>query len=149
MKRITPVFVTLALALMVWSCGGNSTLDNTEAAVFLTVGLVARIRARPVHALGALSAALLGMTVADACELIRQAAVGLAHAHEHGMVHRDIKPENVLLDQSGTAKLMDFGIAVSTASRRTGGIMPKSNTSSISICPPKEPVRIILSRSAG
>ena len=37
MKRITPVFVTLALALMVWSCGGNSTLDNTEAAVFLTV----------------------------------------------------------------------------------------------------------------
>ena len=37
MKRITPVFVTLALALMVWSCGGSSTLDNSEAAVFLTV----------------------------------------------------------------------------------------------------------------
>ena len=37
MKRITPVFVTLALALVVWSCGGNSTLDNTEASVFLTV----------------------------------------------------------------------------------------------------------------
>ncbi|MFC2144153.1 hypothetical protein ACFLQM_00525 [Acidobacteriota bacterium] len=37
MKRITPVFVTLALALTVWSCGGSSTLDNTEAAVFLTV----------------------------------------------------------------------------------------------------------------
>jgi hypothetical protein len=39
MKRITPVFVTLALALMVWSCGGNSTLDNTEAAVYLTVDI--------------------------------------------------------------------------------------------------------------
>jgi hypothetical protein len=39
MKRITPVFVTLALALVVWSCGGNSTLDNTEAAVFLTVDI--------------------------------------------------------------------------------------------------------------
>ena len=37
MKRITPVFVTLALALVVWSCGGSSTLDNTEATVFLTV----------------------------------------------------------------------------------------------------------------
>ena len=37
MKRITPVFVTLALALTVWSCGGSSTLDNTEAAVFLTI----------------------------------------------------------------------------------------------------------------
>jgi len=36
MKRITPVFATLALALVVWSCGGSSTLDNTEAAVFLT-----------------------------------------------------------------------------------------------------------------
>jgi hypothetical protein len=37
MKRITPVFVTLALALVVWSCGGSSTLDSTEAAVFLTI----------------------------------------------------------------------------------------------------------------
>jgi hypothetical protein len=37
MKRITPVFVTLALALVVWSCGGSSTLDNTEASVYLTV----------------------------------------------------------------------------------------------------------------
>jgi hypothetical protein len=37
MKRITPVFVTLALALTVWSCGGNSTLNDTEAAVFLTI----------------------------------------------------------------------------------------------------------------
>jgi hypothetical protein len=39
MKRITPVFVTLALALTVWSCGGSSTLDNTEASVFLTVDI--------------------------------------------------------------------------------------------------------------
>jgi hypothetical protein len=37
MKRITPVFVTLALALTVWSCGGSSTLNDTEAAVFLTI----------------------------------------------------------------------------------------------------------------
>jgi len=39
MKRITPVFATLALALVVWSCGGSSTLDNSEAAVFLTVDI--------------------------------------------------------------------------------------------------------------
>jgi hypothetical protein len=37
MKRIAPVFV--ALALVTWSCGGSSTLDNTQAAVFLTVDL--------------------------------------------------------------------------------------------------------------
>jgi hypothetical protein len=39
MKRITPVFVMLALALVVWSCGGSSTLDNTEAKVYLTVDI--------------------------------------------------------------------------------------------------------------
>jgi hypothetical protein len=39
MKRIAPIFVALALALVVWSCGGGSTLDNTEAAVYLTVDL--------------------------------------------------------------------------------------------------------------
>jgi len=37
MKRITPVFLTLTLAFVVWSCGGSSTLDNSEAAVYLTV----------------------------------------------------------------------------------------------------------------
>jgi hypothetical protein len=39
MKRIAPVFVTLALALVAWSCGGGSSLNDTEAAVLLTVDL--------------------------------------------------------------------------------------------------------------
>ncbi len=37
------------------------------------------------------------LPVADACELIRQAALGLQYAHEHGLVHRDIKPSNLML----------------------------------------------------
>ncbi len=36
------------------------------------------------------------LTVAQACDYIRQAALGLQHAHEKGMVHRDIKPSNLL-----------------------------------------------------
>ncbi len=35
--------------------------------------------------------------IADACELMRQTALGLQHAFEHGLVHRDIKPSNLLL----------------------------------------------------
>ena len=39
MKRITPILGMLALALVGMSCGGNSTLDNTEAAVILTIDI--------------------------------------------------------------------------------------------------------------
>ncbi len=40
------------------------------------------------------------LSVADACEIVRQAAIGLQHIHELGMVHRDIKPSNLMLERS-------------------------------------------------
>jgi serine/threonine protein kinase len=43
--------------------------------------------------------------------LALQAAEGLAHAHEAGLVHRDIKPQNLILRDDGTLKIADFGIA--------------------------------------
>lgn len=54
------------------------------------------------------------MPVNIACEIIRQAAIGLQHAHERRMVHRDIKPGNLIVDWSsdgrGTVKVMDMGL---------------------------------------
>jgi len=40
-----------------------------------------------------------------------EAAAGLAHAHERGLVHRDVKPQNLLLAADGTLKVSDFGVA--------------------------------------
>ncbi len=51
-----------------------------------------------------------------AAEYIRQAALGLAHAHQAGLIHRDIKPANLLVDGNNTVKLLDLGLA-----RFTGG----------------------------
>ncbi len=41
----------------------------------------------------------------------KQIAMGLAHAHYHGIIHRDIKPHNILITEEGRVKVTDFGIA--------------------------------------
>ena len=51
------------------------------------------------------------LPVGAACEMVRQAALGLRHADEHFLVHRDIKPSNLMLDSRGNVKILDFGLA--------------------------------------
>lgn len=59
------------------------------------------------------------LSIADACCLISQAAIGLQYAHEHGFVHRDIKPSNLMLTAPGShagdvqpvVKILDLGLA--------------------------------------
>lgn len=51
------------------------------------------------------------LSVPDACELMRQVALGLSCAHAEGVVHRDVKPSNLMLDEAGQVKILDFGLA--------------------------------------
>jgi serine/threonine protein kinase len=52
------------------------------------------------------------LDVQRAADYIAQAATGLEHAHEAGLVHRDIKPSNLLVDRKGTVKILDMGLAL-------------------------------------
>lgn len=52
------------------------------------------------------------LDVASACELIRQAAIGLQYAHEQGLIHRDVKPSNLMLNRRGEVRILDLGLAL-------------------------------------
>jgi serine/threonine protein kinase len=56
------------------------------------------------------------LPVTQACEYMRQGALGLQHAHEHGLVHRDIKPSNLIVTEpvgapGSVLKVLDLGLA--------------------------------------
>jgi serine/threonine protein kinase len=60
------------------------------------------------------------LPVADACDYARQAALGLQHAFERGLVHRDIKPHNLLRTPQSVVKVLDMGLARLTRAGEDG-----------------------------
>ncbi len=51
------------------------------------------------------------LTMQQAAQIISQAALGLEHAHERGLIHRDVKPGNILVTPKGMAKVSDLGLS--------------------------------------
>jgi putative intracellular protease/amidase len=69
------------------------------------------------------------LPVKSACHYIRQAALGLEHAFQRGMVHRDIKPQNLMLTRTGQIKLLDFGLARFARDQAAGGTTASGSSS--------------------
>jgi serine/threonine-protein kinase len=51
------------------------------------------------------------MTLERKVAIIVQVLAGLAHAHQQSIIHRDIKPANIFIQEDGSVKIMDFGVA--------------------------------------
>lgn len=61
--------------------------------------------------LSSLARRLQTVPFADACEMTRQASLGIQYAHDQGLVHRDIKPSNLMLNDRGEVRILDLGLA--------------------------------------
>lgn len=93
-----------------------ASLDHPNLATVLEIGETKeghRYLVTPLYRGGSLKERLMRgpIPVEEAVRLARQLAAGLGAAHRREIVHRDVKPANLLLDDHGTLKIADFGIA--------------------------------------
>ena len=79
-----------------------------------------------------------GLDVLEVLFVAEQLLDVLAAAHQRGILHRDIKPENVFLTSDGRIKLLDFGIARLTETRRTLRTQAGSTMGTPAFMPPEQ-----------
>jgi serine/threonine protein kinase len=58
------------------------------------------------------------LSLEESLRIILQVCDALAYCHEHGVFHRDIKPENIMIQEDGSVKIIDFGVALLEGARR-------------------------------
>ena len=80
-------------------------LGEADGAHFLTMEYVSGVDLKTMIRMSG------SLGVGTVLSIGKQVADGLAEAHNLGIVHRDLKPQNIMIDKSGGAKIMDFGIA--------------------------------------
>ncbi len=117
----------------------SSLLNNPNIVRTLDAGRVGKVDFMVMEfvngdQLDRITSRISSIPVSIACDIIRQAAIGLQHAHAQKMVHRDIKPGNLIIhwspDGRGTVKIMDMGLvrlsdegAEKTSVTRAGQVM--------------------------
>jgi len=62
------------------------------------------------------------LALGTAISITEQICTGLAEAHSLDIVHRDLKPSNIMIDKTGTVRIMDFGIARSMSEKGITGV---------------------------
>lgn len=67
-------------------------------------------------------AAERGLGLRERIELLLQLCDAVSYAHQRGVVHRDLSPSNVLVDERGTARVVDFGLAHVDADWRSASL---------------------------
>ena len=82
------------------------SIGSTGAVNFIVMDLKRAISMHEMVALGG------PVRPEMACDMFRQAALGLQAAHDQDIIHRDIKPANLLVDHEGHTSVLDFGLAL-------------------------------------